>query len=186
MQLGMIGLGRMGGSMVQRLLSGGHQCVVFDASSARVASVTQKGATSAQSLKDLLARLDTPRVVWLMVPADVVDAVLEDLSSELQAGDIVVDGGNTHYIDDIRRARTLSARGVHYIDVGVSGGIWGLDRGYCLMIGGERSTADHLDPIFRTLAPGTEANTPLEISQTHSAPPSKGLDTAEPPARATS
>ena len=160
MQLGMIGLGRMGGGMVQRLLSGGHQCVAFDSSSARVASVTQRGATSAQSLKDLVARLGTPRVVWLMVPADVVDAVLEDLSSELQAGDIVVDGGNTHYIDDIRRARTLSARGVHYLDVGVSGGIWGLDRGYCLMIGGERSTADHLDPIFRTLAPGTEANTP--------------------------
>ena len=160
MQLGMVGLGRMGSAMVQRLLSGGHQCVVFDSSSARVASVAEKGASGAQSLKDLLARLDAPRVVWLMVPADVVDAVLEDLSSELQPGDIVVDGGNTYYIDDIRRAKTLSAQGVHYVDVGVSGGIWGLDRGYCLMIGGDRSTVHHLDPIFRTLAPGIEADTP--------------------------
>jgi 6-phosphogluconate dehydrogenase len=160
MQLGMIGLGRMGGSMVQRLLKGGHQCVVFDSSAARVASAKEKGALGAQSLKELVERLDAPRVVWLMVPADVVDAVLEDLSAELQAGDIVVDGGNTRYIDDIRRANALSARGVHYVDVGVSGGIWGLDRGYCLMIGGDRSTVDHLDPIFRTLAPGIEADPP--------------------------
>ena len=160
MQLGMIGLGRMGGSMAQRLLTGGHQCVVFDASTARVAAAVDKGASGAQSLRELLARLDSPRIVWLMVPADVVDTVLEDLSSELQAGDIVVDGGNTHYIDDIRRARALSARGVHYVDVGVSGGVWGLDRGYCLMIGGDPSTVDHLDPIFRTLAPGIEVGAP--------------------------
>ncbi len=160
MQLGMIGLGRMGGAMVQRLLKDGHDCVVFDHSGARVAAVTEKGASGAQSVKELLARLTTPRVVWLMVPANVVDTVLEDLSAHLQAGDIVVDGGNTHYIDDIRRAATLGARGVRYVDVGVSGGIWGLDRGYCLMIGGDRSTADHLDPIFRTLAPGSAAGAP--------------------------
>ncbi len=162
MQLGMIGLGRMGGSMVQRLLKGGHQCVGFDASTARLAAVVDEGASGAQSLKELLARLDAPRIVWLMVPADVVDTVLEDLSGELQAGDIVVDGGNTNYIDDIRRARALSARGVHYVDVGVSGGIWGIDRGYCLMIGGDPSTVDHLDPIFRTLAPGLEAGAPAQ------------------------
>ena len=161
MQLGMIGLGRMGGSMVQRLVKGGHQCVVFDSSTARIASAKEKGAMGAQSLKELVDRLDAPRVVWLMVPADVVDAVLEDLSSELQAGDIVVDGGNTHYIDDIRRARALSARGIRYVDVGVSGGIWGIERGYCLMIGGDRAIAEHLDPIFKTLAPGIEGNLPV-------------------------
>ena len=157
MQLGMIGLGRMGGSMVQRLLKGGHRCVVFDASSARVASAVEKGASGVQSLKELLARLDAPRVVWLMVPAHAVDAVIDDLSPDLQAGDIVIDGGNTHYVDDIRRAQALGARGIHYVDVGVSGGVWGLERGYCLMIGGDHSIAQHLDPIFRTLAPGMEA-----------------------------
>jgi 6-phosphogluconate dehydrogenase len=158
----MIGLGRMGGSMVQRLLKGGHQCVVFDASAARVAAAVDKGASGARSLKELLARLDAPRIVWLMVPADAVDAVLEDLSGELQSGDIVVDGGNTHYVDDIRRAKALSARGVHCVDVGVSGGIWGFDRGYCLMIGGDPSIVDHLDPIFRTLAPGLQAGAPAQ------------------------
>ena len=157
MQLGMIGQGRMGGSMVQRLLKGGHQCVVFDTSAVRIAAAVENGAIGASSVKELLTHLDAPRVIWLMVPADVVDAVMEDLSGQLQAGDIVVDGGNTHYIDDIRRAKALSARGVHSVDVGVSGGVWGLDRGYCLMIGGDPSTVAHLDPIFRTLAPGIEA-----------------------------
>ncbi|HWI16864.1 MAG TPA: decarboxylating 6-phosphogluconate dehydrogenase [Vicinamibacterales bacterium] len=161
MQLGMIGLGRMGGSMVQRLLKGGHQCVVFDSSSERVASAVENGAAGAQSLHELLARLDAPRVIWMMVPAHVVDSVLEELSHELRAGDIVIDGGNTHYVDDVRRAAALNARGIHYVDVGVSGGVWGLDRGYCLMIGGDQSTAQHLTPIFRTLAPGSGASTPV-------------------------
>jgi 6-phosphogluconate dehydrogenase len=154
----MIGLGRMGSNMVQRLIKGGHQCVVFDSSAARVTSTVGAGASGAHSLKDLLAQLDGPRVVWLMVPAHVVDRVLADLAPDLQTGDIIVDGGNTHYIDDIRRARTLAARGVRYVDVGVSGGIWGIDRGYCLMIGGDAAMAQHLDPIFRTLAPGTGSN----------------------------
>jgi 6-phosphogluconate dehydrogenase len=156
MQLGMIGLGRMGANMVQRMIAGGHQCVVFDSSAERVAAAVKAGASGARSLNDLLAQLVYPRIVWLMVPADAVDPVLHDLSAELQAGDIVVDGGNTHYIDDVRRARRLSEKGVRYVDVGVSGGIWGLERGYCLMIGGDVAMAQHLDPIFRTLAPGTE------------------------------
>jgi 6-phosphogluconate dehydrogenase len=154
MQLGMIGLGRMGGNMVQRLLNFGHACVVFDANPANVATLVDKGAQGSDSLQEFATRLTAPRVVWLMVPAHVVDAVLEDLSPHLQAGDIVVDGGNTHYIDDIRRASALSARGIQYIDAGVSGGIWGLERGYCLMIGGERTIVSHLEPIFKTLAPG--------------------------------
>ena len=154
MQLGMIGLGRMGGNMVQRLLKGGHRCVVFDSAPANVASMAEKGADGARSIADFVARLAVPRIVWVMVPAHVVDAVLDQLSPHLQTGDIVIDGGNTHYIDDIRRAGMLKARGVHYVDAGVSGGIWGLERGYCLMIGGERAIVSHLDPIFRTLAPG--------------------------------
>ena len=162
MQLGMIGLGRMGGNMVQRLLDGGHRCVVFDRAAAPVDALVGRGATGARSFTDLLARLDGPRVVWLMVPAHVVDAVLEDLSPDLQAGDIIVDGGNTHYIDDIRRAKALRARGIHYVDVGVSGGVWGLARGYCLMIGGDRSIAERLEPIFRTLAPGRDADAPVD------------------------
>lgn len=156
MQLGMIGLGRMGGNMVQRLLNFGHVCVVFDAKPANVATLVDKGAQGSHSLQEFAARLTAPRVVWLMVPAHVVDAVLEELSPHLQAGDIVVDGGNTHYIDDIRRARALSARGVQYIDAGVSGGIWGLERGYCLMIGGERTIVSHLEPILKTLAPSRD------------------------------
>jgi 6-phosphogluconate dehydrogenase len=154
MQLGMIGLGRMGGNMVQRLLKGGHRCIVFDSAPANVASMVEKGAEGSHSLADFTARLAVPRIVWVMVPAHVVDTVLEQLSPHLQTGDIVIDGGNTHYIDDIRRAGTLKARGIHYVDAGVSGGIWGLERGYCLMIGGERTIVSHLDPIFRTLAPG--------------------------------
>ena len=160
MQLGMIGLGRMGGNMVQRLLKGGHRCVVFDSVPANVTSMVEKGAEGSRSLADFIARLAVPRIVWVMVPAHVVDTVLEQLSPHLQAGDIVVDGGNTHYIDDIRRAGTLKARGVHYVDAGVSGGIWGLERGYCLMIGGDRTIVAHLDPIFRTLAPGRDAAVP--------------------------
>ncbi len=156
MQLGMIGLGRMGGNMVERLLKGGHECVVFDASQSSVAAAVEKGAKGSQSLHDFTARLRAPRVVWVMVPAHVVDQVVDDLVPHLNAGDIVIDGGNTHYIDDIRRAGALGERGVHYVDAGVSGGIWGLERGYCLMIGGEREIVRSLDPIFKTLAPGRD------------------------------
>ncbi len=156
MQLGMIGLGRMGGNMVQRLLNFGHACVVFDANPANVVTLVDQGAQGSHSLQEFVTRLTPPRIVWVMVPAHAVDAVLEELSPHLQAGDIVVDGGNTHYIDDIRRARALSARGIQYIDAGVSGGIWGLERGYCLMIGGERMIVSHLEPIFKTLAPSRD------------------------------
>jgi 6-phosphogluconate dehydrogenase len=157
MQLGMIGLGRMGGSMVRRLLHGGHTCVVFDSQPASVTSLTQQGATGSNSIDEFVKKLDTPRVVWLMVPAAVVDTTLHELSPQLQSGDIVVDGGNSHYVDDIRRAKTLDATGIRYLDAGVSGGVWGVDRGYCLMIGGNAKAVDHLDPIFKTLAPGVQA-----------------------------
>jgi 6-phosphogluconate dehydrogenase len=151
----------MGGNMVQRLLKGGHRCVVFDSMPANVAAMAEKGAAGATSLSDFVARLSVPRVVWVMVPAHAVDTVLDQLSPLLQSGDIVVDGGNTHYIDDIRRAGALKARGIQYVDAGVSGGIWGLERGYCLMIGGERAIVSHLEPIFRTLAPGPDAGIPV-------------------------
>ena len=157
MQLGMIGLGRMGGSMVRRLLRGGHACVVFDSQPASVAALAQHGATGSSSLEEFVTKLGTPRVVWLMVPAAVVETTLHALSPHLQPGDIVVDGGNSHYVDDIRRATALDASGVHYLDVGVSGGVWGDDRGYCLMIGGSSPAVSRLDPIFKTLAPGFQA-----------------------------
>jgi 6-phosphogluconate dehydrogenase len=153
MQLGMVGLGRMGGNMVQRLLKGGHRCVVFDSSAANVASSVDKGAEGARSIAELVTRLTPPRIVWMMVPAPAVDSVLGEVSPHLHAGDIVVDGGNTHYVDDIRRAEELQPRGIQYVDAGVSGGIWGLERGYCLMVGGERAIFSHLEPIFTTLAP---------------------------------
>ena len=162
MQLGMIGLGRMGGSMVDRLLKGGHQCVVFDSSPESVASAVAKGALGTASLPQFIARLQTPRIIWVMVPAHVVDVVIDDVIPHLQAGDTIVDGGNTHYIDDIRRADALRARGIHYIDAGVSGGVWGLERGYCLMVGGEPTIFNQLEPIFRTLAPGPDSNVPAQ------------------------
>ena len=154
MQLGMIGLGRMGANMVRRLLRGGHACVVHDQAAAAVQVLAGEGASGATGLDDFLARLATPRLVWLMVPAGVVDATLDALLPKLTAGDIVVDGGNSHYRDDLRRARRLADRGLHYVDCGTSGGIFGLDRGYCLMIGGEGAVVRRLDPIFATLAPG--------------------------------
>jgi 6-phosphogluconate dehydrogenase len=157
MQLGMIGLGRMGGSMVRRLLHGGHTCVVFDSQPANVASLADAGATGSHSLGEFIKKLDTPRAIWLMLPAAVVDATLHELTPLLQPGDIVVDGGNSHYVDDIRRARTLDAAGMHYVDAGVSGGVWGAERGYCLMIGGASTAVDRLDPVFKTLAPGAGA-----------------------------
>ena len=154
MQLGMIGLGRMGGNMVRRLQKNGHQCVVFDRSPDSVKQFVAEGATGATSLDDLVKKLSKPRAVWLMVPAGVVDAMLHELTPRLDVGDVVIDGGNSYYIDDIRRAKELSAKGVRYVDVGTSGGVYGLQRGYCQMIGGETQVVKHLDPIFKTLAPG--------------------------------
>ncbi len=154
MQVGMIGLGRMGGNMVRRLARGGHSCVVFDAHPPNVAALIADGAVGAASIEDFMAKLETPRVVWLMVPAKVVDGILEQLSPHWTADDVVVDGGNSHYIDDIRRAAAFGARQVHYVDAGVSGGVWGLENGYCLMTGGDHAAVARLDPIFRTLAPG--------------------------------
>jgi 6-phosphogluconate dehydrogenase len=154
MQLGMIGLGRMGANMVRRLQKAGHQCVAFDRSAESVKQVARDGAVAATSLDDLVKKLQRPRAVWLMVPAAVVDATLQELAGKLDAGDIVIDGGNSYYIDDIRRAKELAAKNLHYVDVGTSGGVWGLERGYCQMIGGEKQVVEHLDPIFKSLAPG--------------------------------
>jgi len=154
MQLGMIGLGRMGANMVRRLQRAGHQCVAFDRSAESVKHVASEGAIAATSLDDLVKKLERPRAVWLMVPAAVVDATLKELAGKLDAGDIVIDGGNSYYIDDIRRAAELATKALHYVDVGTSGGVWGLERGYCQMIGGEKQIVGHLDPIFKSLAPG--------------------------------
>src|SRR5258708_2748120 len=153
MQLGMIGLGRMGANMVRRLLRGGHQCVVFDRSQKAVQELTQEKAVGASSLADFVKKLEAPRAVWLMVPAAAVDTTIADLLPVLEKGDILIDGGNSYYIDDIRRAKELAGKGIHYVDVGTSGGVWGLERGYCQMIGGENNTVRHLDPIFTTPPP---------------------------------
>lgn len=154
MQLGMIGLGRMGANMVRRLMKNGHQCVVFDMSPDAVKGLAAEGAIGASSLDEFVAKLTPPRAAWIMVPAAVVDQTLADLSKRLEKGDIIIDGGNSYYIDDIRRAGELKAKGLHYVDCGTSGGVWGLERGYCQMIGGEPDVVKHLDPIFATLAPG--------------------------------
>jgi 6-phosphogluconate dehydrogenase len=144
----------MGANMVRRLQRAGHQCVAFDRNAESVKQVAQDGAIAATSVNDLVMKLNRPRAVWLMVPAAVVDATLKDLAAKLDAGDIVIDGGNSYYIDDIRRAKELAGKGLHYVDVGTSGGVWGLERGYCQMIGGEKQVVAHLDPIFKSLAPG--------------------------------
>jgi 6-phosphogluconate dehydrogenase len=153
MQLGMIGLGRMGANMVRRLQRGKHQCVVYDRNPEAVQALVKEGATGAASLDDFVKKLNKPRAVWLMVPAAVVDNGIADLVPRLEKGDILIDGGNSYYIDDIRRAKELKTKGLHYVDVGTSGGVWGLERGYCQMIGGEPDVVKHLDPIFATLAP---------------------------------
>jgi 6-phosphogluconate dehydrogenase len=153
-QLGMIGLGRMGANMVRRLLKGGHQCVVFDRSAKAVAELTKEKAVGAASLAEFAKSLTKPRAVWLMVPVGVVDQTIADLLPHLERGDILIDGGNSYYVDDIRRAKELTPKGIHYVDVGTSGGVWGLERGYCMMIGGEAEAVKHLDPIFARLAPG--------------------------------
>jgi 6-phosphogluconate dehydrogenase len=154
MQIGMIGLGRMGANMARRLLKKGHECVVFDRSPNVVQELVEEKAVGSSSLADFVKKLAKPRAVWLMVPAAVVDKTIADLLPNLERDDILIDGGNSYYVDDIRRAKELAPKGVHYVDVGTSGGVWGLERGYCMMIGGEQKIVKHLDPIFATLAPG--------------------------------
>src|SRR5271157_5641765 len=154
MQLGMVGLGRMGANMVRRLLKGGHTCTVFDMSPKSVEALAKEGAVGSSSIKDFVGKMQKPRAVWLMIPAAVVDSTIAEIVPFLEAGDILIDGGNSYYIDDIRRAKELVPRRIHYVDVGTSGGVWGLERGYCLMIGGPDAAVKHLDPIFKTIAPG--------------------------------
>jgi 6-phosphogluconate dehydrogenase len=156
MQLGMIGLGRMGANMVRRLMRAGHQCVVYDLYPEAVQGLAKEGAVGAASLDDFIAKLSQPRAAWIMVPAAAVDKTLDDLSARMEKGDIIIDGGNSYYIDDIRRAKALQPKGIHYVDVGTSGGVWGLERGFCHMIGGEQEVVQRLDPIFASLAPGIE------------------------------
>src|SRR5262249_10061206 len=155
MQLGMIGLGRMGANMVRRLMRDGHQCVVYDRSPDAVKGMAGEGATGSSSLDDFVKKLTKPRAAWVMVPAgDPTENTVRDLSERMEAGDAIIDGGNSYFKDDVRRAKLLQPRGIHYIDVGTSGGIWGIDRGYCMMIGGPTDAVRRLDPIFKTLAPG--------------------------------
>ena len=154
MQLGMVGLGRMGANMVRRLMKAGHECVVFDMFPKSVEELVKEKAVGSSSLKDFASKLSKPRAVWLMIPAAVVDETIAGIVPYLEAGDILIDGGNSYYIDDIRRAKALAPKGIHYVDVGTSGGVWGLERGYCMMIGGPDTAVQHLDPIFKTIAPG--------------------------------
>src|SRR5215472_2698332 len=154
MQLGMIGLGRMGANIVRRCMHAGIECVVYDHGATAVAALAAEGAAGASSLEDFVAKLSAPRAVWLMVPAGVTEAVLHDVGQLLESGDVVIDGGNTHYVDDIKRALAVRERGIEYVDCGTSGGVFGLERGYCLMIGGEDEVVARLDPVFRALAPG--------------------------------
>src|SRR5713101_2532509 len=169
MQIGMIGLGRMGANMVRRLLREKHQCAVFNRSPKPVKELVQEGATGSDSLADFTKQLAKPRTIWLMVPAAVVEPTITDLLPHLEAGDILIDGGNSYYVDDIRRAKELAPKKIHYVDVGTSGGVWGLERGYCMMIGGEKDVVQRLDPIFATLAPGIG-----NIPRTPDRPKSKG------------
>jgi 6-phosphogluconate dehydrogenase len=165
MQMGMIGLGRMGASMVRRLMRGGHECVAYDVNAEATDELAKDGAVAARTLDEFAAKLSRPRVAWMMVPAAIVQRTVDDLSTRFERGDIIVDGGNSHYVDDIHRAKTLAGRGIHYVDSGTSGGVWGLERGFCQMIGGEPEIVRHLDPIFSTLAPPAD-----------SAPPTPGRD----------
>jgi 6-phosphogluconate dehydrogenase len=161
MQIAMIGLGRMGGNMARRLLRGGHRCVVFDRSSEAVAELAKEGGVGASSLADVVAKLEQPRTVWLMLPAgEITEGTIGALAVHLEAGDAMIDGGNSYYKDDVRRSGELAGKGIHYLDAGTSGGIWGLERGYCLMVGGPRDTVERLDPIWQTLAPGQGAIPP--------------------------
>jgi 6-phosphogluconate dehydrogenase len=157
MQVGMVGLGRMGANMVRRLMRGGHQCVVFDVSPKAVEALAKEGAVGASSLDDFAAKLTKPRATWMMVPAGVVESTLAQLETRFESGDIIVDGGNSYYVDDIHRAKALRGKGIHYVDSGTSGGVWGLERGFCQMVGGETSVVKHLDPILSTLAPPVDS-----------------------------
>jgi 6-phosphogluconate dehydrogenase len=157
MQLGMIGLGRMGGNMVERLIKAGHDLVVYDTNATTVQSLVAKGASGTTDLKDFVGKLSKPRNVWMMLPAGIVDKIMNQVAELLEPGDVLIDGGNSYYHDDIRRSKELKAKNLHYVDVGVSGGVWGKERGYCHMIGGEKDVVAHLDPIFQSLAPGVEA-----------------------------
>ncbi len=159
-QLGMIGLGRMGANLVRRLMRDGHRCVVYDVSVDAVKDLESEGATGSSSIEEFAAKLERPRNVWIMVPAGVVDGTLDELEPHLEADDVVIDGGNSYYRDDMTRARRLSGKQIHYVDCGTSGGVWGLDRGYCLMIGGEKGPVQRLDPIFKTIAPGESSASP--------------------------
>src|SRR5882757_8802521 len=157
MQLGMIGLGRMGANIVRRIMNDGHTAVAYDRSADSVKALEADGTVGAATLEEFVAKLDKPRVAWVMIPAGVTGSVVEQLAALMEPGDIIIDGGNSNYRDDIDRAAALKPRGIHYVDVGTSGGVWGLDRGYCLMIGGEDSVIDHLDPLFASIAPGIDA-----------------------------
>ena len=169
MQLGMVGLGRMGANLVRRLMRDGHECVVTDVSAEAVATLADEGATGSESLADFVAKLEKPRAAWVMIPAGITGRIVDELAGLLDADDIVVDGGNSYYRDDMARAKALGAKGIHYVDVGTSGGVWGLERGYCMMIGGDEAAVKHLDPIFATLAPGAGA-----IARTPGRPPASG------------
>ena len=179
MQLGMIGLGRMGANLVRRLMRDGHRCVVYDINADAVKGLEAEGATGATDLADFVGKLEQPRAMWLMVPAGIVQPTLDKLRPLLDAGDIVIDGGNSYYRDDIIRAKALKADGIHYMDCGTSGGVWGLERGYCLMIGGEDEPVAQLDPIFKTIAPGEgRRRADPEPDATTAAPPPRGTCTA--------
>jgi 6-phosphogluconate dehydrogenase len=186
MQLGMIGLGRMGANMVRRLMRGGHQCVVWDQNHANVEKLAGEGATGAATLDDLLKALQPPRAVWLMIPAAAVDGTLAELSARMESGDIVIDGGNSYYIDDIRRAKELDAKGLHYVDVGTSGGVWGLERGFCQMIGGSRRSSNISIRSSRRWRPAAATPIARRGARRPAAPPKKAICIAARPARVTS
>jgi len=185
-QLGMIGLGRMGANMVRRLLKGGHECIVYDRSTQAVAEMVKERAIGIESLAAFVKSLTKPRAVWLMVPVGAVDSTIADLLPHLDSGDILIDGGNSYYVDDICRAKELADKGIHYVDVGTSGGVWGLERGYCMMIGGDAEAARRLDPIFATLAPGPGSIPRTPLTGKPWARPSAVICTAVRTARATS
>jgi 6-phosphogluconate dehydrogenase len=179
MQLGMIGLGRMGANIVRRLMRRGHACVAYDVNAGAVDTLVAEGATGAASLADLVAKLQAPRAIWMMVPAAIVQSTVDALLPHLVAGDILIDGGNSDYRDDLRRSKDLAARNVRYVDVGTSGGVWGLDAGYCMMIGGDADTVAHLEPIFAALAPGVEAAPRTQARDSASGGPAAAASTAE-------
>jgi 6-phosphogluconate dehydrogenase len=184
MQLGMVGLGRMGANIVRRLMRGGHECVVYDVSQESVRQLESEGATGSTSLADFASKLTTPRVAWVMVPAALTGRVVDELAQHMEPGDIIIDGGNSYYRDDVDQAKALKARGIHFVDIGTSGGVFGLERGYCLMIGGEQDVVQHLDPLLRTIAPGVETAprtpgktgepTPAELGYLHCGPNGAG------------